>query len=884
MVGLAGEGANFDGNGGYVRFQTGGGSQSVSLGAGSAGAAPQFGGLPTPPLGNRPAYPGKVPPYEPEEPCYQQRLPDLNGPAAAKTAPLVGVGGDDRAAHDGADPAAQQAAAVRHPEGRAMTAIRKHLVDFAAIIGLVVVALAVASVILANQRLAVPGWVPVIGQDFTEVEAELSSAQAVTPGQGQTVNMAGVEVGEISAVRLEGGKAIVTLRIDDGAVPVYKDASVLLRPKTGLKDMVAELTPGSAEAGELEEGQRIPIGQTLPDVNLDEILASLDGDTRTYLQLLLSDGGEALGGNGRALANTIRRFEPTARDTRRVAEQLAERRQNIKRVIHNFSLLVEELGAKDDQLATFVDSSNAVFAALAAQDANLRATLRELPSTLDATQSALGRRRTSRTCSGPTLEDLRPGARALGPALVQTRPFLRETTPVIRDEIRPFVRASRPAVQAAAPGGARPRRRLARPRAHVPGRQPAPQHARLQPARRDRGGLPLLGVVGQPPRPGGVLQPGRAGPDPARARRDRLPEPADPRERRAREPAARRADLAARGAGPARGVPGVAAGAGRRRAAGGGRLMQKSAPSFGRIAVMVGFALSCFGLLLFLWLAFGGPVPLKPKGYRVTASFAQASQLATEADVRISGVPVGKVKAIEPDTETGRATVTIELDSKYAPLPSDAQAILRQKTLLGETYVELTPGTDGARALQEGGELPEGNVSETVELDEILRTFEPKTRAAFQEWMQTQAVAIEGHGRDVNDALGNLGPFAEDASELVDILNRQDAAVSQLISNTGVVFEALTERDGQLRSLIENADRVFATTASRDRELQEAFIALPTFERESRETVTRLTEFARDTDPLITQLRPAARELSPTLGTCPRWRPTSRRSSATSAR
>ena len=211
--------------------------------------------------------------------------------------------------------------------------------------------------------------------------------------------MAGVEVGEISAVRLEDGKAIVTLRIDDGAVPVYQDASVLLRPKTGLKDMVAELTPGSAEAGELEEGQRIPIGQTLPDVNLDEILASLDGDTRTYLQLLLSDGGEALGGNGRALANTIRRFEPTARDTRRVAEQLAERRENIKRVIHNFSLLVEELGAKDDQLATFVDSSNAVFAALAAQDANLRATLRELPSTLDATQSALGKTRTSPTCS-----------------------------------------------------------------------------------------------------------------------------------------------------------------------------------------------------------------------------------------------------------------------------------------------------------------------------------------------------------------------------------------------------------------------------------------------------------------------------------------------------
>jgi len=230
--------------------------------------------------------------------------------------------------------------------------------------------------------------------------------------------------------------------------------------------------------------------------------------------------------------------------------------------------------------------------------------------------------------------------------------------------------------------------------------------------------------------------------------------------------------------------------------------MQKAAPNFGRIAVMVGFALSCFALVLFLWLAFGGPIPLKPKGYRVNASFAEASQLATEADVRISGVPVGKVKAIEPDAKTGRSLVTIELDAKYSPLPSDSKALLRQKTLLGETYVELTPGTEGARKLPEGGRMRQANISKTVELDEILRTFDPQTRAAFQEWMQTQAQAIDGHGRDLNDALGNLGPFAEDAAELVDVLNRHEPAVTRLVSNTGAAFEALTERDGQLRALI----------------------------------------------------------------------------------
>ena len=294
--------------------------------------------------------------------------------------------------------------------------------------------------------------------------------------------------------------------------------------------------------------------------------------------------------------------------------------------------------------------------------------------------------------------------------------------------------------------------------------------------------------------------------------------------------------------------------------------MNKAAPSFGRIAAMVVFALSCFGLLLFLWLAFGGAIPLKPQGYRVTVSFGEAATLATEADVRISGVPVGKVKTIEPDNATGRSNVVIELESDYAPLPSDARAILRQKTLLGETYVELTPGSPDAEPVSEGGALAAGQVSDTVQLDEIYRTFDQPTRAAFQTWMQEQARAIgDGRGAELNQALGNLGPFAEDAAELVDILNRQEGALRGVVANTGVVFEALTERGDQLRSLIENSNRVFAATASRDRELQEAFVALPTFERESRETVERLAEFAVDTDPLVTQLRPAARELSPTL-------------------
>ena len=328
-------------------------------------------------------------------------------------------------------------------------AIRKHWLDFLAIIGLLIVAAAVSTVILGKQRLTLPAWVPLVGKDFYEVSAEMSTAQAVTPGQGQTVNIAGVAVGEIASVKLRDGKAIIGLKIKPQYDRIYKNASILLRPKTGLKDMVAELTPGTKDAQRLPDGGTIPVSQTLPDVNLDEILSSLDTDTRDYLQLLLNDGAQGLGSKakGRELAAAIRRLEPTAKYAREINEGLAERRENIKRVVHNFGLLTTELGNRDTQLANFVQNSNAVFSTLADQDASLRQILQKLPGTLQTTQVTLGKVKTLADELGPTLESLRPAARALAPSLQQTRPFLVQSTPILRDEIRPFTRAALPTVQ-----------------------------------------------------------------------------------------------------------------------------------------------------------------------------------------------------------------------------------------------------------------------------------------------------------------------------------------------------------------------------------------------------------------------------------------------------
>jgi len=327
-------------------------------------------------------------------------------------------------------------------------AIVKHLRDVVAILALFVVGAGVSGYILTKQRLTLPGWVPVIGTEFYELEAAFSTAQAVTPGQGQTVTVAGVSIGELSEVRLSEGQAIVRMRIKDRyRGRVYRDASGLLRPKTGLKDIVVELDPGTKAAGSMPEGARVPVSETLPDVNFDEILASLDADTRDYLRLLLGGGAEGLRDNGAGLRRALKRFEPTGRALRAVNQQLATRRANIRRAIRNFSLLAGELGAKDDEIARFVDSSNAVFASFASQDESLRATLRELPGALEATDEALGRVDGLADELGPTLSALRPTARALGPSLRAMRPFLRTTTPIIRDQIRPFSTETQPFVR-----------------------------------------------------------------------------------------------------------------------------------------------------------------------------------------------------------------------------------------------------------------------------------------------------------------------------------------------------------------------------------------------------------------------------------------------------
>jgi virulence factor Mce-like protein len=292
--------------------------------------------------------------------------------------------------------------------------------------------------------------------------------------------------------------------------------------------------------------------------------------------------------------------------------------------------------------------------------------------------------------------------------------------------------------------------------------------------------------------------------------------------------------------------------------------MQKRAPTFGNILVIILFTLSCFGLLLFLWESFGGPVPLKPKGYQFTVSFPRSLALAEQSDVRISGVDVGHVVALKLGGE-GRTIATVELSSRYAPIRADTHAILRQKTLLGETYVQLIPERQTGPYLADGGRLAESQVEPSVTLDDILSALDPKTRKDFGVWMQSVAVGITGRGEQINSDFAELHPFTEHANELVAILASQEGALTGLVKGTGEVFGALSERDHQFQGLIVNGERTFHAAAEESTAFAETWKLLPAFEHNSQVAFKELDAFSVIANPFLEQLRPALRQLSALL-------------------
>ncbi len=326
--------------------------------------------------------------------------------------------------------------------------IKRYWIEFAAVGALVVIAVPVALYIVSNQRLTFP-W-----EDRITIKAEFSSAQSAAPGQGQTVTISGVKVGEISKVEVEEGQAVVSMELDPGELkgPIYSNATTYLRPRTGLNDMTIQLDPGTkAAGGELKDGDTVPASNTIPNVNPDEVLETLDVDSRRYLAILLNAGGRGFKDRGKQLREVLKASQPALERTNRVTRVISDRRVQLRRLITSLRRLSRATAAKDDELASLIKSSAAVFGAIGEREAEFHDAIRRLPRTLAATREALNGSRVLADELGPASTALRPVARELGPALEAARPLLRDATPILRDDLRPLVRETQPLLRELTP-------------------------------------------------------------------------------------------------------------------------------------------------------------------------------------------------------------------------------------------------------------------------------------------------------------------------------------------------------------------------------------------------------------------------------------------------
>jgi phospholipid/cholesterol/gamma-HCH transport system substrate-binding protein len=327
-------------------------------------------------------------------------------------------------------------------------AIRDHLRDFLAILGLLLVGLVATYIIVQNQRLRIP----LLEEKPFELKADLATAQAVTPGQGQTVRVAGVRVGDINSVEYENGHAVVSMAIDRKFLPVYKDATVLLRPKTGLKDMFLELDPGTnydpnSDDDEYQDGDSIPVANTAPDTNIDQVLSALDGDTRAYLRLLLTQGGQGLNGRGKDLGKLLGSLGPINRGLARINTEVAKRKENLRTLIHNMNLLFGTVGQDGEGIQQLVSASNQALGAIATQTPDVERTVSLLGPTLRTTRGALEKTDQLATVLGPSINSLRPFARKLKPVNDSLAHLSKTTYEPVKNEIRPFVRNARKPVR-----------------------------------------------------------------------------------------------------------------------------------------------------------------------------------------------------------------------------------------------------------------------------------------------------------------------------------------------------------------------------------------------------------------------------------------------------
>jgi phospholipid/cholesterol/gamma-HCH transport system substrate-binding protein len=291
--------------------------------------------------------------------------------------------------------------------------------------------------------------------------------------------------------------------------------------------------------------------------------------------------------------------------------------------------------------------------------------------------------------------------------------------------------------------------------------------------------------------------------------------------------------------------------------------MVTQAPKRSAVLAAVMFTLSCIGLMIFVWTQFGGTIPFSPQGYRINALFKETGLLVPNADVRISGVNVGKVASVQ--AKGLNSYVTLNIEPEYAPIPTDVRTILRQKTLLGEAYIELSTGNGRGPKLPDGGTIPSSQIESTQQLDQVLGSFTSPTQHDFEALLDGTFTALAGRGQDLNNAIGNLDPTVTAAASVLSGLDSERASVRRAVSSTGTVLTALGNRSADLQSLITAGDQVLSATAARNVQLTATVNALPPFLTALHSTLGTLNRTIGIAGPTVAALDPVGPLLMPAL-------------------
>jgi phospholipid/cholesterol/gamma-HCH transport system substrate-binding protein len=291
--------------------------------------------------------------------------------------------------------------------------------------------------------------------------------------------------------------------------------------------------------------------------------------------------------------------------------------------------------------------------------------------------------------------------------------------------------------------------------------------------------------------------------------------------------------------------------------------MVTQAPHRGAVMVAIAFTLSCIGLIVFVWTQFGGTIPLAPQGYQVRGLFQETGLLVPGADVRISGVNVGRVTGVS--RRGTESLVTMDIGQRYSPIPADTRAILRQKTLLGEAYVALSPGSGQGPKLRDGGMLPQSQVAHTTQLDQVLGAFGQPTQRDLTLFLTGSAASLAGQAENLSSALGNLDPAVTELRQVMAALDGDRGNLAALLHNGATVVSTLGQRATELETLIRAGNQVFSATAQRNAALTATIDRLPPFLARLRITLNAVGHTLALASPSVSSLQGAAPLLRPAL-------------------